>query len=129
MYTQYSNDPELKDILVGQFFKDDDAIFMIEAREALPYWLQQAKRLTADKARLTIDMHADANNYQVQGKEIGELRKQLKRAEEREQKLKSLIEIAMGGLIARGSGRVADNLRGQLLTLYPLEREDTTNES
>ncbi|MCF2717855.1 hypothetical protein LWE69_11760 [Paenibacillus sp. UKAQ_18] len=32
-----------EDQRVADFEKEDDAIFMIEAREALPYWLQQAK--------------------------------------------------------------------------------------
>lgn len=56
-------------------------------------------------------------------------RERADKAEEREQKIRGLLEIAMGGLIARGSGKVADNLKRQLSTLYPLDMEDTNNGS
>ncbi|WP_318626909.1 hypothetical protein [Paenibacillus polymyxa] len=40
-----------EDQRVADFEKEDDAIFMIEAREALPYWLQQYAALEREYER------------------------------------------------------------------------------
>jgi len=94
--------------------------------DALFYWIQQAKQLQKDKADLLIQKYADANNYQVQAVEIGELKKQLEKAEEREQKLKEELEdtkryLSEGLLTTEECCEVIDNF---LAPLYPLNRED-----
>jgi len=117
-----------------------------EFSKALPYWLQQSKQLSEETAHWICKHTAAEQKYQTQSNVIADLRKRAEKAEtqlevnqyltaraeriakdikEREQKLRELLEIAIGGLFLHGDDPAAECLLEKFRALYPLEREDT----
>ncbi|WP_438498045.1 hypothetical protein [Paenibacillus sp. IHBB 3054] len=91
---------------IAEFEREEEAAFAAECREALPYWLQEAKiyqqsyeatltHYTAEKARADdAEIWRDKayNKVGHQAQEILELRTALRESEAREQRLKKLLE-------------------------------------
>lgn len=82
-----------------------------ELYEMAKYWLQYAEkwRVPYELACRISEKHEERAD----------------KAEEREQKLRELLEIAIGGLFLHGGDPAAECLLEKFRALYPLEREGT----
>lgn len=97
------------DGVTSEIYNEEDARFIAEAREALPYWLQQyaAEKERADKLQTELSEYTEANW----------------KAFEREKKLREAIEEEINCHILLGTYKRADELRELLVSLYPKEEE------
>lgn len=104
------------DGVTSEIYNEEDARFIAEAREALPYWLQQyaAEKARGDKLDQRNIVLLGANQmYQVDLAEcLG-----------REKKLREAIEDRIRGCITIADYNHADALEKLLASLYPKEEE------
>lgn len=93
--------------------------------DVLEFWIQQAKTLKEDNARLTCQFTGAEQKYLTQSNVIAELRGRAEKAEEREKELKDALKYDLELFVMLGSYPRVNELKELLSTFYPLDREDT----